>query len=76
MIVLLPLSISAQEAAGVILYSTGSGVFVNESAAPASIAVFPNDVIKTGKNGVGRLQLTGSDAEINPGQSDSLILPS
>lgn len=65
MIVSLPLSISAQEAAGAILHSSGSGVLVNESAAPASIAVFPNDVIKTQKDVVARLEVTGSEAEIN-----------
>lgn len=65
MTVLLPLSLSAQEVGGAILHSTGSGVFVNESAAPASIAVFPNDVVKTEKGDVARLQFTGSDAEIN-----------
>jgi hypothetical protein len=66
MSVLLPLSLSAQEAAGAILHSSGSGVFVNESAVPASIAVFPNDVIKTEKDVVARLEVTGSEAEINP----------
>lgn len=65
MIVLLPLSLSAQEDSGAILHSIGPGVFVNESAAPASIAVFPNDVIKTEKDVAARLQVTGSDAEIN-----------
>ena len=65
MAVLLPLSLSAQEAGGAILHSAGSGVFVNESAAPASIAVFPNDVVKTEKHVAARLQLSGSEAEIN-----------
>jgi len=63
--VLLPVSLSAQEAAGAILHGTGSGIFVNESPAPASIAVFPNDVIKTEKDVIARLDLAGSDAEIN-----------
>ena len=65
MIVSLPLSLSAQEAAGAILHSSGSGVFVNESAAPTSTAVFPNDVVKTEKDVVARLEITGSEAEIN-----------
>jgi hypothetical protein len=65
MTVLVPLSLSAQEAGGAILHNTGSGVFVNESTAPASIAVFPNDVVKTEKGFVARLQFTGSEAEIN-----------
>jgi len=65
MTVLLPLSLSAQEAAGAILHSGGSGVFVNESAAPPSIAVFPNDVVKTEKDVAARLQITGSEADIN-----------
>lgn len=65
MTVLLPLSLSAQEAAGAILHSSGSGVFVNESAAPVSIAVFPNDVVTTEKDVAARLQITGSETEIS-----------
>jgi hypothetical protein len=65
MTVLLPLSLSAQETTGAILHSTGSGVFVNESAVPASIAVFANDVVKTEKDVVARLEVAGSEAEIN-----------
>jgi hypothetical protein len=65
MSVLLPVSFAAQDAAGAILRSTGSGVFVNESAAPASIAIFPNDLIKTDKGIVARIEATGSEADVN-----------
>jgi len=65
MTVLLPFSLSAQEVGGAILHSTGFGVFVNESAAPPSIAIFPNDLVKTEKDVVARLQFTGSEVEIN-----------
>lgn len=55
----------AQETADAMLHSTGFGVYVNESAAPASIAIFPNDLIKTQKDVVARLAATGSSADIN-----------
>jgi len=65
MTVLLPFSVSAQEYTGAILHGPGSGVFVNESAAPETIAVFPKDVIKTDKSVSARLRTTGSEAEIS-----------
>jgi len=49
MTVLLLLSDSAQEAAGTILHGPGCGDFVSESAARETIAVIPDDVIKTGQ---------------------------
>lgn len=79
MSVLLPVSLAAQEAAGAIVHSTGSGVFVNESAAPPSIAIFPNDLIKTDKGIVARIEATGSEADVNSEtvvqfQSSELVL--
>ncbi len=47
------------------LHSTGFGVYVNESAVPASIAIFPNDLIKTQKDVAARIETSGSAAEIN-----------
>ena len=66
MIVLLPVSLSAQETGAAILRTNGSGVFVNGSAAPTSIAVFPNDLIETQKGAVARIEATGSSVDINP----------
>ena len=62
---ILPVSLLAQDVTGAILHSSDNGVFVNESPAPASIAIFPDDVLKTLKNVVARIELAGSDAQIN-----------
>lgn len=77
--VLLPVSLVAQESSAAMLRSTGVGVYVNESAAPASIAVFPNDLIKTQRDVAARIEATGSSADINSEtvvqfQSDELAL--
>ena len=77
--VLLPVSLVAQETAGAMLRGPGFGVYVNESAAPASIAIFPNDLIKTQKDVAARIETTGSSADINSEtvvqfQSDELAL--
>ena len=46
--------------------SNGIGVLVNKNPAPASIALFPNDLIETQKAVVARIEVTGSSADINP----------
>lgn len=76
---LLPVSLVAQQTAGAMLHSTGFGVYVNESAAPSSLAIFPNDLIKTQKGVAARIEATGSSADINSEtvvqfQSDELAL--
>jgi len=65
MSLILPVSLLAQDVAGAILHGSDNGVFVNENPAPASIAIFPDDVVKTLKNVVARIELAGSDAQIN-----------
>jgi hypothetical protein len=77
--VILPTSVFAQEASGAILRSNGVGVLVNKSAAPASIALFSNDLIETLQGAVTRIESTGSTAEINPEtmvqfEGDELVL--
>ena len=62
---LLPVSLSAQESAGAILYG-GNGTLVNQGQAPASAAIFPNDLIQTPKGVSARIQLTGSETQVNP----------
>lgn len=76
---LLPVSFVAQETAGAMLHSSGFGVYVNDSAVPGSIAIFPNDLIKTQKNVAARIEATGSSADVNSEtvvqfQSDELVL--
>ena len=62
---LLPASAFAQDTGGAIVHTNGAGVFVNNSGAPASIAVFPNDLIETKKDAFARLQMAGSSVDIN-----------
>ena len=62
---ILPVSLTAQESAGAILYG-GNGTLVNQGQAPASTAIFPNDQIQTPKGVSARIQLTGSETQVNP----------
>lgn len=66
---LLPVSLAAQETAGAILYG-GNGTLVNQSQAPASTAIFPNDLIQTPQGSMARIQLVGSETQIN---SETLV---
>jgi hypothetical protein len=79
MAVTLPVSLAADETAAAILRSSGSGVLVNRNPAPTSIALFPNDLVETPQNGVARIELSGSTADITADtvvqfQGDELIL--
>ncbi|HKV79155.1 MAG TPA: hypothetical protein VJP02_13495 [Candidatus Sulfotelmatobacter sp.] len=70
MAVILPVSLAADETAAAILRSSGSGVLVNKSPAPTSIALFPDDLVETPKNAVARIEVSGSTADIN---SDTVV---
>ena len=48
------------------LHSNGMGVIVNKNPAPASIALFSNDLIETSKDSIARIESTGSAAEVGP----------
>ena len=79
MVVVLPVSLFAQDATGAMLHSNGTGVLVNKAPAAASLAIFPDDLIETQKDAVARIELTGSTADINPEtmmqfESDELVL--
>jgi hypothetical protein len=79
MAVILPASLAADETAAAILRSSGSGVLVNKSPAPTSIALFPNDLVETPKNAVARIDVSGSTADINADtvvqfEGDELVL--
>ena len=79
MAVTLPVSLAADETAAAILRSSGSGVLVNRNPAPTSIALFPDDLIETPQNGVARIELSGSTANINTDtmvqfEGDELVL--
>ena len=66
MIVILPVSLTAQENAAAMLRSNGAGVLVNRSPAPASAALFSHDLVETQKAGVARIESGGSTAYISP----------
>ncbi len=73
------MSVSAQEATGAMLRSDGTGVYVNGKPAPASIALFQDDLVQTQKAAAARLESTGSSADINPEtivqfEGDELVL--
>ena len=79
MAIALPVSSSAQDAAGAMLHSNGTGVLVNKSMASASLAIFPHDLIETQTDAVARIEITGSTADVNPEtmvqfESDEMVL--
>jgi hypothetical protein len=77
MIFILPFSLLADDT-GAMLRSSGS-VLVNKTTAPASVALFRDDLIETQKEGSARIEATGSIAEIHPEtvvqfEGDELVL--
>lgn len=79
MIVIVPVSLFADETAAAMLRTNGTGVLVNKNPVPASIALFPDDLIETRDGSVARIEIAGSTADINPQtmvqfQSDELVL--
>jgi hypothetical protein len=64
MIVILPASLLADDTGAAMLRSNG-GVLVNKTSAPASVALFRDDLIETPKNVVARIEMTGSTADVN-----------
>jgi len=79
MAALLPVSLFAQDVAGAMLHSSGNGVVVNDNPIPGSIALYPNDLVKTPKGAIARIEASGSAAEIGPEtivqfQADELAL--
>jgi hypothetical protein len=65
MIIILPVSLLAQDNAAAILHTTGAGVMVNRNPAPASSALFPDDLIETEKAAVARIDVNGSTADLD-----------
>lgn len=79
MAVVLPVSLFAQDATGAMLRSNGPGILLNKASAPASSAIFANDLIETPKGSIARIETTGSAADINSEtvvqyQVDELVL--
>jgi hypothetical protein len=65
LIVILPVSLLADDTGAAILRSNGS-VLVNRNSAPASYVLFVHDFIETQKNAAARIEATGSAADISP----------
>jgi hypothetical protein len=79
LIIFLPAFSLSQETAGAILRSNGIGVLVNKSAAPATTALYRNDLVETQRASTARIESAGSVADINPEtmvqfQGDELVL--
>jgi hypothetical protein len=62
----LPVSLFADGSAAAVLRSTSGTVFVNQSAAPSSIAVFRGDLIETRSNSSAWMEYRGSSVQIDP----------
>jgi hypothetical protein len=78
MIVILPATLLADDTGAAMLRSNG-GVLVNKTSAPASLALFRDDLIETPKEVVARIDMTGSMADVNPEtmvqfEGDELVL--
>lgn len=67
MIVILPVALLAQDTAAAMLRSNGIGVQVNKYPAPASTALFAQDLIETQTTAVARIEASGSTADLNSG---------
>lgn len=78
LILVVPAALVADEA-GALLRTNGSGVMVNKSGVPASIALMGNDLIETQKGAATRIEVSGSTADVDSDtmvqfQSDELVL--
>jgi hypothetical protein len=78
MIVVVPISLWAQDTGAAMLRSSG-GVLVNKNSAPASIALLPDDLIETQKDIAARIEVAGSTADMRPEtivqfEGDELVL--
>ena len=78
MMVVLPVSLWAQDTGAAMLRSSG-GVLVNKNPAPASTALLPDDLIETQKDIAAHIEATGSTADMRPEtivqfEGDELVL--
>ena len=78
MVVILPVSLMADDT-GTAMLRSNPGVLLNKNPAPASAALFPDDLIETPKQAAARIEATGSTADINPEtmvqfEGDELVL--
>src|SRR5882762_293044 len=69
MMIISPVSLCTQEPEAAILHDSG-GVFLNGALAPASSAVFPNDVLQTQSQSEATLDINGTTVTI---KSDTVL---
>jgi len=77
MIAILPVSLLADDSAAIL--RSNPRVLLNKNPAPASSALFPDDLVETPQKAVARIETTGSTADINPDtmvqfEGDELVL--
>jgi hypothetical protein len=70
MIVILPVSLLAQDTVAATLRSYGVGVVINKNPAPETIALLSDDLVETPKTASARIEASGLTADINP---DSMV---
>lgn len=78
LIVFLPVSLFAQDTGAAVLRSN-PGALLNKSTAPATSALFHDDLVETPKNVMARIEASGSSADISPEtvvqfEGDELVL--
>lgn len=66
MIVILPVSLLAQDTVAAMLRSNGVGVVINKNPAPETIALLSDDLVETPKTASARIEASGLTADINP----------
>ena len=62
-IAVLPSSLTAQDSSAAMLHSTGQ-VWINGSSAPASSALFPDDIVQTQGDGIAKIDANGSTVNV------------
>ena len=78
MMVILPVSLMADDTGAAMLRSSGA-VLVNKNPALPATALFPDDLIETQQGGIARIEVAGSTADISPDtviqfEGDELVL--
>ncbi len=62
----LPGALVASDSPSAILKVSGEGVAVNDKAAANATALYPKDLIRTGKTSAARIEMSGSAVDVNP----------
>jgi len=79
MLIILPVSLWADDTGAAVLRSNNGGVLLNKNEAPPTSALFPDDLVETQKTAMARIETTGSTADVHPEtvvqfEADELVL--